>query len=249
MFREIGSTSDWAKDLAASAGPGADLHGTVAVALHQTAGRGRLNRAWVSRPGRSLLASVLLKAPEGSPSGFRDAACAMAVALCEAVSETSGVAASVKYPNDVTIGGRKVAGLLLEAAPGHVVAGFGVNVHHRADELPAEVRTVATSIALESPSGVGPLLPVLLEAVLERLQFHLADLDRAANRMAALCDTVGRRISVEGIDGHSLEGLAMGYRPDDGALMLRLDHGMMVPVLSGDIRHLTQVPHSPGTRT
>jgi BirA family transcriptional regulator, biotin operon repressor / biotin---[acetyl-CoA-carboxylase] ligase len=143
--------------------------GAVAVADAQTEGRGRLGRRWLDAPGKSLLVSISLRPsvptqllPELSLVAGR--ACAEAVAAC------AGLAPELKFPNDVLVGGRKLAGMLAEAREGHVVLGVGVNVNLTAEELPADVDTPATSLLVET----GAALPraVLLAELLLRLELR-----------------------------------------------------------------------------
>jgi BirA family transcriptional regulator, biotin operon repressor / biotin---[acetyl-CoA-carboxylase] ligase len=101
-------------------------HGSVAVAEHQTEGRGRRGSEWVDVPGRSLLVSVVLE-PQRPTADWPELTLAAAAAVVEAIAEVAGLAAEIDLPNDVLVGGRKVAGILAEAGE-RVVLGIGVNV-------------------------------------------------------------------------------------------------------------------------
>src|SRR3954471_508177 len=142
---EIGSTNAaLAAAAAGEQGDGAAVEGTVLVAEHQVAGRGRLDRAWTSPPGAGITVSFLLR-PDvpGARRGWL--ALLTGVALAEAVGEVPGVRASLKWPNDLlAAGGAKLAGILAEVGGGAVVVGVGLNVSTRADELPG----TGTSLAL-----------------------------------------------------------------------------------------------------
>jgi BirA family transcriptional regulator, biotin operon repressor / biotin---[acetyl-CoA-carboxylase] ligase len=121
--------------------------GAVAVAEEQTEGRGRLGRSWHARSGTSVLVSVLLEPPVASEhlpelTGVAGAACA------EAIAAVTGLAPTIKLPNDVLVDGRKVAGILAEAREGRVVLGVGINVNVAEHELPAETVTPAGSLFL-----------------------------------------------------------------------------------------------------
>lgn len=144
-----------------------DPEGTVVATDHQTAGRGRLGRVWEDVPGTSLLFSVLLR-PAVPADRLPELSILAAEAVAEAIRELTGLAATVKHPNDVLVEGRKVAGVLGEASEGRVVVGIGVNVHQTAAELPPETRLPATSVALETGGEVDR--GELLAAVLERLE-------------------------------------------------------------------------------
>jgi BirA family transcriptional regulator, biotin operon repressor / biotin---[acetyl-CoA-carboxylase] ligase len=141
-----------------------DPEGATVVADHQTAGRGRLGRVWEDVPGRSLLVSVLLRPDAPMPLWPE-----LSIVAGEAVAAAIGHGAEVRPPNDVFIGGRKVAGILPEATQGRVVLGIGVNVNHTADELPRDTVKPPTSLRIELGREVerAPLLAAIL-AELER---------------------------------------------------------------------------------
>jgi BirA family biotin operon repressor/biotin-[acetyl-CoA-carboxylase] ligase len=120
-----------------------DPEGATVVAGHQTAGRGRLGRVWEDVPGRSLLVSILLRPAAPMPLWPE-----LSVVAGEAVARAIGADAVVSPPNDVFVGGRKVAGVLPEATTGRVVLGIGVNVNHDEDELPRETVKPATSLRI-----------------------------------------------------------------------------------------------------
>lgn len=141
--------------------------GAVVATDHQTAGRGRLGRVWEDAPGTSLLFSLLLR-PRVPPERLPELSVLAAEAVAEAVAELTGLPAEVKHPNDVLVGGRKIAGVLGEAGEGRVVLGIGINVMQTARELPPETRLPATSLALEGAGDVDR--GELLAAVLERLE-------------------------------------------------------------------------------
>jgi BirA family biotin operon repressor/biotin-[acetyl-CoA-carboxylase] ligase len=123
--------------------------GAVAVAGEQTAGRGRLGRDWVAPPGSSVLASIALH-PDVPTAKLAELSLVAGRACAQALSEVAEVVAEVKWPNDVLIGGRKVAGILAEAREGRVVLGIGINVLQTADELPQRAQYPATSLLLET---------------------------------------------------------------------------------------------------
>jgi len=154
-LRETTSTNDRARALAAAGAP----HGTLVTAAAQTAGRGRQGRTWSAPPGRALLMSLVLRDPRRL----------LPLAGAVAVAEAAGPAARIKWPNDVLVDGRKVAGILAEGRPqeGWAVLGVGLNVAVRAGDLPPELRATAGTLGLE-PSDVEPVLGRLLGA-LERM--------------------------------------------------------------------------------
>jgi len=144
-----------------------DPEGTIAVAEEQTEGRGRLGRTWEAPAGTSILASILLR-PAVEPARLPELSLVAGGAVAEAISEITGMDPTIKYPNDVLIRGRKVAGILAEASEGRVVLGIGVNVNQTLDELPTETETEPTSLFSELGEPVDRAM--LLGAILLRLE-------------------------------------------------------------------------------
>src|SRR5687767_11665500 len=144
-----------------------DTEGTVAVADEQTEGRGRLGRRWHAPAGTSILCSVLLR-PSVPAERLPELTLVAARACAEAITSVTGLATTVKEPNDVLIAGRKTAGILGEAREGYVVLGIGINVNVPASQLPPRVDIPATSLLEEGGHRV-PRAP-LLAAVLECLE-------------------------------------------------------------------------------
>src|SRR5919198_1301757 len=144
-----------------------DPEGAVVVADEQTEGRGRLGRQWLAPAGTSLLVSVLLR-PKVEPARLPELSLVVGHACAETIAAVAGLATEVKFPNDVLVGGRKVAGILAEATEGRVVLGIGVNVLQRAGQLPADARTPATSLLLEAGREIDRA--ELLVTLLERLE-------------------------------------------------------------------------------
>lgn len=199
------STSERAKELAAAGAP----HGTLVTADEQTAGRGRQGRTWTAPPGKAVLMSLVIRElDELLPL-------AAAVAVCEACESIAPVECRIKWPNDVWIGGRKVAGILVEGRPqeGWAVLGIGLNVAMREDEFPAELRETATSLAAGSVEEA-------LTAVLAALGQRLAEPgDRTLAAWRERDALHGRHVRWDGG-----EGLAAGIS-DSGALVVETDIG------------------------
>jgi BirA family transcriptional regulator, biotin operon repressor / biotin---[acetyl-CoA-carboxylase] ligase len=142
--------------------------GAVAVANEQTEGRGRLGRRWEAAAGASVLCSVQLH-PVVDAAHFPELTVVGAEACAEAIRTVTALEATLKHPNDVLIGRRKVAGVLGEAVEGRVVLGTGINVNVPADELPVDVRIPATSLLAETGGPIDRIeLLVELLAALER---------------------------------------------------------------------------------
>jgi BirA family transcriptional regulator, biotin operon repressor / biotin---[acetyl-CoA-carboxylase] ligase len=121
--------------------------GAVAVAEEQTEGRGRLGRSWHARPGTSVLVSILLEPPVASER-LPELTPLAGEACAEAIATVTGLAPTMKAPNDVLVDGRKVAGILAEARDGRVVLGIGINVNVSAGDVPSETETPAGSLSL-----------------------------------------------------------------------------------------------------
>jgi BirA family biotin operon repressor/biotin-[acetyl-CoA-carboxylase] ligase len=145
----------------------ADPEGAVAVTEEQTEGRGRLGRIWHAPRGTSVLVSVLLR-PSLEPSRLPELSLIAGGAVAEAIAQLTGLDPAIKFPNDVLLGGRKVAGILAESSDGRVVLGVGVNANQTAEELPADAHTAPTSLRIELGERVDRAQ--LLAAVLLRLE-------------------------------------------------------------------------------
>jgi BirA family transcriptional regulator, biotin operon repressor / biotin---[acetyl-CoA-carboxylase] ligase len=144
-----------------------DAEGTVAVAEEQTEGRGRLGRSWQAPAGTSVLVSVLLFPPV-EPPRLPELSLIGGSAVAEAILEVTGIEPAIKFPNDVLIRGRKVAGILAESSEGRVVLGIGVNVNQDREQLPADAQTEPTSLRVELGEPVNRVQ--LLAAVLLQLE-------------------------------------------------------------------------------
>jgi BirA family transcriptional regulator, biotin operon repressor / biotin---[acetyl-CoA-carboxylase] ligase len=144
-----------------------DPEGAVAVAEEQTEGRGRLGRTWQAPPGSSVLVSVLLR-PDVEAPRLPELSLVAGGAVAEAIAEVTGVDPAIKFPNDVLLDGRKVAGILAESSDGRVVLGVGVNVNQSEDELPEDVQTEPTSLRVQTGDRVDRA--ALLAAILLRLE-------------------------------------------------------------------------------
>jgi len=232
-FPELDSTNTTARELAAAGA----AHGTVVIADAQRRGRGRLGRSWASPIGTNLYLSAVLRCAL-PPERLAQIGLLAGVATCETVREWC--AAEIKWPNDVLIDGRKVAGILTEmdgSGPQRVVVlGVGVNLNSRLEDFPAELRDKAGSLCLASGAPVdrarftGRLLGAL-EARYEVWQRDgFASIAAAWRRLTPL---LGRRIRVQE-PGAVVEGTVIDLS-DDGALRLRLADGAEHRVIAGDV--------------
>lgn len=223
VLREAASTNKVVAEHAAAGAP----EGLVVVADFQTAGRGRLERSWEARPGDGLLVSVLLR-PQALPVERRHLlTAAAALAARDACVDVAGVEPEVKWPNDLVLGGAKLAGVLAEATTGAVVVGMGLNVHGGPPG----------SAVLDRSSGRPVSRGRLLERWLYALDGLLGDWDAVAGAYRACCATVGRRVRVDLAAGQVITGRAEGV-DDLGRLVVRPDGGEPAAVAVGDVTHL-----------
>ena len=206
--------------------------GAVAVADHQTGGRGRRGRRWEEPPASSILVSVLLHPP--AERHLPELSLVAALAAAEAVEAATGLSAQIKWPNDVMLDRRKVAGIISELSDGSVVVGIGINVNQTREELP-----------LDAPTPPGSLLTVtghthdraaLLGSLLFRLERiydgwrhgGLADL---YGELGARDFLRGRRITIDGEAAIALQILR------DGRLEVETDAGEVRAIESGEVRY------------
>lgn len=236
---ETGSTNS---DLLAAARAGAP-EGTVLAAEVQTAGRGRLDRRWICPPRAALSFSVLLR-PDGVPAVARGWIPLLAgVAVAAGLRAQAGLDARLKWPNDVLVGGAKIAGILAEQAGDAIVLGIGINVTTRRDELPVPH---ATSVVL---AGAAPDREQLLVAVLGELEAWYrrwvaaaaagpGEGDPAGLRAEylRLSATVGQQVRVSMPGGKLVTGRA-GDVDATGRLVVGTASGP-VPVSAGDVVHV-----------
>jgi BirA family biotin operon repressor/biotin-[acetyl-CoA-carboxylase] ligase len=236
-FRQVGSTNTVARELAAAGAP----HGTVITAAEQTAGRGRQGRSWTAPADLALLYSAVLRPLEARHSVLP---LAVALAVCEVAEQLRpGVECKVKWPNDVHLDGRKLAGILIEARPQDdwAVLGVGLNLTIAEDDFPADLRARATSL-FGSASAV-PYGPVAskrnsraeeaVRALNERLAVWLdADAGTVLDGWRERDALYGREVSWE-----KGSGVADGV-DDRGHLLVRLADGDRVALGAGDV-HLT----------
>lgn len=218
LLESAGSTNQMVAALAAEGAP----EGLVVATDHQTAGRGRLDRSWEDHPGDGLLVSVLLR-PTGLPvERWHLVTAAVALAARAACGEVAGVEPDVKWPNDLLIDGRKLAGILAEATAGAVTVGMGMNVHGGPPGAAVLDRAAGRRIVRED----------LLVRWLRHLDARAGDWSAVGDEYRRCCSTVGREVSVELLDGKRLVGRAEGV-DQMGRLVVG---GRAVAV--GDVTHL-----------
>jgi BirA family biotin operon repressor/biotin-[acetyl-CoA-carboxylase] ligase len=223
---ETDSTNRYVLDLAREGAP----DGLVVVTDYQRAGRGRLGRTFSAPPGGSLLVSLLLRT-ELAPEARHLVVIAAAVAMAEAVAIATGVPAEVKWPNDLMVGERKLAGILAEAVDDAVVVGIGVNVDW--PEIPAELEGIATACNLEGGQPV--TREELLTTFLLQYEARLADLAETRREYCTRLATLGRQVRVERAGG-MVAGTAVDV--DDAGRLVVDAGGRLETIAAGDVVHL-----------
>jgi BirA family transcriptional regulator, biotin operon repressor / biotin---[acetyl-CoA-carboxylase] ligase len=232
-FDEIDSTNSYLRTEARAGVP----EGTVAVADHQSAGRGRLDRRWEAPPGASLLVSVLFR-PEFDPAELHLCTAAVALAAAEACRVVAGVGPVLKWPNDLLVGEAKLAGVLAEAdfegSACAVVVGIGINV---AWPGPEGVGGTCLNDLAAVPVDRGELLDSLLAALSPRraLLDSAPGRRRVAAELRERCATLGQRVRVE-LPGEAVVGLAQEV--DDAGHLVVLTAAGPRTVAAGDVVHL-----------
>ena len=236
VFRETTSTNDIVDKLARDG----VKEGVVVFAESQTKGRGRLGRKWLSPAKKGLWFSILLR-PQLRPPETTRLTVASATALRRAIQSHTGLQAEIKWPNDILIGGRKVAGILTELSAEldrvkYVILGIGVDVNLSHAELPPELRKIATSIKAELGRTVSRAeLAVAILRELDRDYAAVTDgqFQNLADEWEEHCGTIGHRVKIR-IGQREISGRAESLG-DDGALLVRTDHGHLERIVGGDV--------------
>ena len=236
IFQETTSTNDVVEKLARDG----VAEGVVVFAESQSKGRGRLGRKWLSPTGKGLWFSILLR-PELPPQSATRFTVAAATALRRAIARETGLKPEIKWPNDILIDQKKVAGILteLKAEPDRVsylIVGIGVDVNLNATDFPSELRKVATSLKAELGQPVPR--PELAVTILRELDADYSRtktgrFDAVAEEWEAQCTTLGREVTIRTGD-RQIRGRAESL-DDDGALLLRTEHGHLERILGGDV--------------
>lgn len=231
----VAETDSTNADLATAARSGAAA-GTVVVADHQRAGRGRLGRRWTAPPGTSVAISALLRPPASVPAErWLWLPLVAGMAVSEAVAELGAGEVAVKWPNDVLIGDRKVCGILSERVidQNAAVIGMGINTTLSEDQLPVPT---ATSLALAGARSDAVEVVVAVLGALGRWYQRWADGEDLAPAFSQRCGTLGRTVRVERGPSGDVTGVAEGVDAE-GRLLVRTSAGLQA-FSAGDVVHL-----------
>lgn len=234
-FTEIDSTNNYAKRLAAQGYP----EGTLVIAEQQIAGRGRRGRQWHSEPGQGIFMSLILR-PTLPLKELSRITMFIAVAVVETL-ERFGIKSGIKWPNDVLINGRKIAGILTEAVTDmdgieYIVTGIGLNVNNRVADFPEEFRSVATTIREEAGRCISRV--ELLQEFLWQLESSYRQLvsggfSEILEKVRSLSLVIGHDIKIDSVNGITT-GRAIDI-DNNGFLMVRDSQGNIHNIMSGEI--------------
>ena len=236
VFQETTSTNDIIEKLARD---GVN-EGVVVFAESQSRGRGRLGRKWVSPAGKGLWFSILLR-PELRPQAATQLTIASAAALRRAIAAQTGLKPAIKWPNDILLGQRKVAGILTELKAeldrvSYIVLGIGVDVNLSATDFPPELAKIATSLQVElgQPIPRADLAVAILRALDEDyLRVKAGRFGQITEEWEAHCTTLGKEVVIR-IGERQVRGRAESLS-EDGALLLRTEHGHLERIIGGDV--------------
>ena len=236
VFEETTSTNDIVEKLARDQ----VKEGVVVFAESQTKGRGRLGRKWMSPARKGLWFSVLLR-PAMRPAAVTQLTIAAATALNRAIRAQTGLAPEIKWPNDILVRGKKVAGILTELSAEldkvkYVILGVGISVNLNPGEFPPELRKHATSLKIET--GQRQNRAALAVKILQELDHDYGlvcsgRFETVADEWEKHCLTLGRRVVIH-VGDRKIQGCAESL-DTDGALLLRTQHGRLERIIGGDV--------------
>lgn len=227
-YQAVNSTNDVCRALASAGNVGA-----VVTAEHQTAGRGRRGRSWISKPGAGLLLSVSVPADMFFAHHWH-LAVVSPLAAAEAVSQTCGLNVQIKWPNDLLSSGKKLGGILIEAEPAFAVVGIGINLTMSRSDFPPEIAQIATSVLMEG--GNVPDKQELAVAIVKNLEHWLNKCQTGWNSVIEtrrrLEATTGRLLEVH-LPNTVYRGTGVGL-DEDGALLLQLKKAQTLRIESAE---------------
>lgn len=238
-FEQTDSTNQQAKVLAAQGA----AEGTLVIAEAQCAGRGRRGRRWYSPPGSGIYVSVVLR-PAISPTEAPAITLMTAVAVTQALLDLTHLPVRIKWPNDILLNGKKIAGILTEISTemdriDYIVVGLGLNVNTPPQSFPQELQETAGSIRTETGKPFSRL--ALLRAILISYEncydtFKTYGFDSILSRWKELSDIIGQRVAVD-VMGTTHTGQVADVDAD-GTLVLKTEQGLLQRIFSGDVRLL-----------
>jgi len=247
-FPIIDSTNVHARAIADGGAP----QGTLVVAEAQLRGKGRMGRSWHSPAGEGIYVSVILR-PRVLPSEAPQLVLMTAVAAAETLLANAALPFTIKWPNDILVGGKKIAGILTEMSLDrdridYVVIGLGLNVNTRAESMPPEIAGIATSLC--AVTGRMFSRAELLRTFLEKLEsyyglFQERHFEPIRERWLDLARIIGKHVKIAGV-GHTYEGEVVDI-DRDGFLILKSLDGTVERILAGDVSLIENLPHSPGS--
>jgi BirA family transcriptional regulator, biotin operon repressor / biotin---[acetyl-CoA-carboxylase] ligase len=237
VFEQTTSTNDVIEKLAQDGAK----EGAVVFAESQTAGRVRLGRTWASPARKGLWFSLLLR-PSLSPTAATQLTVGCATALRRAIELETGLKPEIKWPNDILISGKKVAGILTELSAEldrikYLLVGIGVDVNLSPTDLPAELRLQASSLRMELGKPISRIeLAATILRELDRVyaQILSGEFSAVADEWERYCSTLGHRLVIS-VGDRRISGRAESLG-EDGALLLRTDHGHLERIVGGDVR-------------
>ena len=237
VFEQTTSTNDVMEKLARDG----VKEGVVVFAEMQTKGRGRLGRKWISPERKKGSGFPFRRPPQLRPQEATQLTVASATALRRAIQSGTGLKPEIKWPNDILIDGRKVAGILTELSAEvdrvrHIILGIGVDVNLEAVELPAELRKIATSLKIETGemvSRAGLAVEILRELDFDYARICGGEFPAVADEWESGCVTIGKNVTVH-LGDRKIRGRAESL-DDDGALLLRTEHGHLERIIGGDV--------------
>jgi BirA family biotin operon repressor/biotin-[acetyl-CoA-carboxylase] ligase len=238
VFKETTSTNDIVEKFARDG----VKEGVVVFAESQTKGRGRLGRKWLSPAKKGLWFSILLR-PDLRPHEITRLTVASATALRRAIESKTGLAPEIKWPNDILLHGKKVAGILTELNAEldrvkYVIIGIGVDVNLTARDLPPELKKIATSLKIESGKAISRAelaIFILRELDADYHRICSDEFESIAEEWEKHCKTIGQEVVIR-TGSREIRGRAESLA-EDGALLLRTEHGRPERIVGGDVTY------------
>jgi len=239
FLESVDSTNTFAARLAGEGG----AEGTVVLADAQTGGKGRFGRTWLSPPGRNLYMSIIVR-PVMLPGEAAVLTLMSAVACVSAIKKLTTVPVSIKWPNDILVSGRKLGGILTEIRADmdkifHAVIGIGINVNLTTDDMPDDLKLIATSIKQETGTSF-PRTLLAVGVLKEMDRWYGMFLEKGKKpvllRWKELTSTIGQTVQVRS-GAETITGIAEGI-DDDGMLLIRLPGGPVKRVSSGEVAYM-----------